>query len=84
MFSGKGKIVTRIVFIMVILLAVTVAAGCSVESSTPESKEAALKSLSTLSDEDKAVEKKDESATSSPGEGEQEKQMQPATTEESK
>jgi len=84
MFSSQSKIVTRIVFIMVVLLAVTVAAGCSMESSTPESKEAALKSLSTLSDEDKAVEKKDESATSSQGEGGQEKQLQPATTETSK
>ena len=76
MFSSQSKIVTRIVFIMVVLFAVTILAGCGMESATPESKEAALKSLSTLSDEDKAVEKKIESAPSSQGEGSQEKQSQ--------
>jgi hypothetical protein len=84
MFCSQGKIVTRIVLIMVVLFAVTVTAGCSMESATPESKESALKSLSTLSDEDKAVEKKDESAPASQEEGAQEKQLQPATTEASK
>ena len=74
MFSSQSKIVTRIVFIMVVLFAVTILAGCGMESATPESKEAALKSLSTLSDEDKAVEKKVESAPTSQGEGRQEKQ----------
>jgi len=84
MFCSKSKIVTWIVFIMLVLFAVTVTVGCSMESATPESKEAALKSLSTLSDEDKAVEKKDESAPASPEEGSQGKQLQPATTEASK
>ena len=76
MFRNQSKIVARIVFIMLVVFAVAVAAGCSMETSTPESKEAALKSLSTLSDEDKAVEKKIESAPSSQGEGSQEKQSQ--------
>ena len=84
MFCSQIKIVARIVFIAVVLFAVTVPAGCSMEPSTPESRKAALKSLSTLSDEDKAVEKNAESAPSPQGEGNQEKQVQPATTEASK
>ena len=57
MFCNRMRVSVRILVVGLVLFAMIFMAGCSQESGKTESREDALKSLSTLSDEDKAVEK---------------------------
>ena len=65
MLCGFIKSVKRISILLVFMLALTVIAGCGQETGKTQSKEDALKSLSTLSNEDEAVDKNKESAPAS-------------------
>ena len=84
MIGKRGTGIVRFFVVMVFLITMPVVIGCGQGGSTPQSQQDALKSLSALSDEDKAVEKKEESPQAAPTEENPHKSSQPAKAESAK